>query len=689
MGGGSVNDVPPELNNESNYADWKYDVSVWKMLTKLENKKQGPALYLNLKGKARECVRGISLDVIGAENGFSKLLDALDKLYLKDENTRAFIAFKEFYNYRRSSENITDFLAHFEYLYAKLTQFDMTLPQGVQAFFLLNAINVSADHAKLARATCTELTYENMKSNIVKIFGDFSLGSSSSNSLLDTTAIKTEPTYYAESSQANEVMYMNSRRYGKGNGAKTKQFSTSGSRRQNPKDEFGNVMKCYSCQSTEHLLRYCPDKKNKKRGNKPEEVHITLFNSDKDSKMLQLVEESIGKALLDCGCTKTVAGQIWLDAYLSMLSNDQLKLVKYEEDFTVFRFGNGKESISKKMVHIPATMGKRSVGINVCIVENDLPLLLSKNSMEKAKILLDFNTGRAKIFDDWFKLKCSSSGHFMVPLTALAAYHEDQIVLHLQNLGKLSAEELEKKALKLHRTLGHCSKEKLIKLVKNSKDFNDKRFIQSIKNICDNCKICEKFRKAPLEPCVALPIAANFNDVVCMDLKVVDQKYLVLHLIDAFSRYSVAAIIPSKHADVIVNAIFEKWVAYFGSPFVFLSDNGGEFSNELLHDMSRQINITVKVTPAHSPFSNGTVERHNAVLAETMCKVLSDVNCEPDLALSWALSAKNSLLNNNGFSPNQLVFGKSCSFPSVVSNDLPAFDVATTDVMRKKHKAKK
>ena len=116
-----------------------------------------------------------------------------------------------------------------------------------------------------------------------------------------------------------------------------------------------------------------------------------------------------------------------------------------------------KKCTSKKLVHLPATLGKRSVGIDVCIVENDLPLLLSKESMEKAKILLDFNTGRARIFDDWIQLQCSSSGHYMVPLTALTAYHEDQIVLHLQNLNSLSADALDRKALKLHRTLGHCS----------------------------------------------------------------------------------------------------------------------------------------------------------------------------------------------------------------------------------------
>ena len=182
--GGSVNDIPPELNNDCNYSDWKYDVSVWKLFTKLEKAKLGPALFLNLKGKARECVRGISLDVVGSEGGFDKLIETLDKLYLQDENTRAFLAFKEFFEYKRKSENITDFLAHFEYLYAKVKQFNMSLPEGVQAFFLLHAMNLSQDQEKLARATCKDLTYKEMKSNVIKIFGDFSLGSSSSSTTL-------------------------------------------------------------------------------------------------------------------------------------------------------------------------------------------------------------------------------------------------------------------------------------------------------------------------------------------------------------------------------------------------------------------------------------------------------------------------------------------------------------------------
>ena len=39
-------------------------------------------------------------------------------------------------------------------------------------------------------------------------------------------------------------------------------------------------------------------------------------------------------------------------------------------------------------------------------------------------------------------------------------------------------------------------------------------------------------------------------------------------------------------------------------------------------------------------------------------KVMEDTKCSLDVAISWAISAKNSLKNVNGFSPNQIVFSE-------------------------------
>ena len=78
------------------------------------------------------------------------------------------------------------------------------------------------------------------------------------------------------------------------------------------------------------------------------------------------------------------------------------------------------------------------------------------------------------------------------------------------------------------------------------------------------------------------------------------------------------------------------------------------------------------------------VEWHNLTLAETMFKTIDDVHCEPKSALAWAVCAKNSLQNYNGFSPNQLVFGHNINISSVLVDNLPALESTTSsDIIRK------
>ena len=63
----------------------------------------------------------------------------------------------------------------------------------------------------------------------------------------------------------------------------------------------------------------------------------------------------------------------------------------------------------------------------------------------------------------------------------------------------------------------------------------------------------------------------------------------------------------------------------FGTPNLFLSNNGGEFNNELFRAMGEQLNINIKTTAAESPWSNNSVEKLNQVIGNMMEKVMLDV----------------------------------------------------------------
>ena len=145
-------------------------------------------------------------------------------------------------------------------------------------------------------------------------------------------------------------------------------------------------------------------------------------------------------------------------------------------------------------------------------------------------------------------------------------------------------------------------------------------------------------------------------------------------MVDHATRYSAVALTSSKQKEVIIVKILKHWIGIFGTPNFFLSDNGGEFNNELFREMGEQLNINIKTTAAESPWFKSIAVKQNGAIGNMMEKVMSEVGCSLEVALAWCISAKNSLLNSYGYSPNQLVFGYNPNFPSVMRNKPPPLE---------------
>ena len=157
-------------------------------------------------------------------------------------------------------------------------------------------------------------------------------------------------------------------------------------------------------------------------------------------------------------------------------------------------------------------------------------------------------------------------------------------------------------------------------------------------------------------------------------------KLWILHLVDDTTNYTAAAIIKDKKKNIVVDRFGLHTLVYQKK---FHSDCGGEFANDVFQEMTEKFGIETTTTPGESPFSNGKVERGNAMLYETMMKTMEDVNCNIETALAWAVSAKNTPQNISGYSPNQRVFGSNFILPSVDSDAPPAMNTATSsDLVR-------
>ena len=61
----------------------------------------------------------------------------------------------------------------------------------------------------------------------------------------------------------------------------------------------------------------------------------------------------------------------------------------------------------------------------------------------------------------------------------------------------------------------------------------------------------------------------------------------------------------NKRADNIIQAIMDNWCMNLGFPTSgFFADNGREFSDIKLDELTSKLGITIKFGPAYSPWSN-------------------------------------------------------------------------------------
>ena len=110
-------------------------------------------------------------------------------------------------------------------------------------------------------------------------------------------------------------------------------------------------------------------------------VEIALLADSDQIDIENFLNETIGSAVLDCGCSASVCGELWLKAYLDSLSCKEKEEVKYYSSPRSFRFGDGNRVKAMKNVIIPLHIGSIKTSIRVDVVSQNIPLLFSKSSL--------------------------------------------------------------------------------------------------------------------------------------------------------------------------------------------------------------------------------------------------------------------------------------------------------------------
>ena len=89
---------------------------------------------------------------------------------------------------------------------------------------------------------------------------------------------------------------------------------------------------------------------------------------------------------------------------------------RWTQGHVPFRFGDGRKVHSSISARIPIMIASTSCQIEVEIVKENIPLLLSKDSLKKAGTVLNMINDKAIMFGKDVPLHLSTNGHYAIDI---------------------------------------------------------------------------------------------------------------------------------------------------------------------------------------------------------------------------------------------------------------------------------
>ena len=215
---------------------------------------------------------------------------------------------------------------------------------------------------------------------------------------------------------------------------------------------------------------------------------------------------------------------------------------------------------------------------------------------------------------------------------------------------------------------GHLGKKKTADRLLNR--FYWPGLYRDVEEHCRTCGPCQKsstrgVKKAPLVP---LPIMDEPFRRIAMDIvgplpRSSSGKKYILVICDYATRYPEAVALRTIDA----NAVAEELLPFFarvGVPEEILTDQGTNFTSQLLAEVYKLLHIKpIRTTPYH-PQTDGLVERFNGTLKAMLKKTAAEEGKDWDRLLPYLLFAYREVPQaSTGFSPFELVYGRNVRGP--------------------------
>ena len=167
---------------------------------------------------------------------------------------------------------------------------------------------------------------------------------------------------------------------------KTRRFGQASAVKKQFSRELSDLQKrsrCRKCNQIGHWARNCPQKSSASTSN-TDKTHGAAMAEE------VFLVSSPGYGILDSGCSRTLIGQETLNQFLRMYHDRKIPTPSTKPQQNVFRFGNGQEEVSERVVSMPVFIHGKASRIEAAIIKGAAPLLLSRNTLRSLKAVIDF-----------------------------------------------------------------------------------------------------------------------------------------------------------------------------------------------------------------------------------------------------------------------------------------------------------
>lgn len=133
---------------------------------------------------------------------------------------------------------------------------------------------------------------------------------------------------------------------------------------------------------------------------------------------------------------------------------------------------------------------------------------------------------------------------------------------------------------------------------------------------------------------------------------------------DASTRYAIVVPVDAVDAKTVADVLMDRVLTVYGPPRIIQTDNGPEFRNELVDQLSRLWGSQRSFSTPYHPRSQGLVERFNRTLLAGLRTLLKGEESGWQVAVKWLQFAYNSSMQASmGTSPYFLMFGREPTTP--------------------------